>query len=224
VATAALMNVLDRGCYEASRAAALSGVPERTVYQWAKDGLVVPSTSPVREMLWSYGDLLTLRLVDWLRRPKTAELDGADLTRTGMPAIRATLADLGEQLWRPTAAGSLEPTILVTPDGRVYAGEPPASRDGVETFPELLDLFAPFSGSEGAGGPDLRRPRPRLRIVPGKVAGQPHLEGSRLTTVTVDALAAQGYGLADIIALYPREDPEGIAQALDLEHDLARSA
>jgi uncharacterized protein (DUF433 family) len=224
VATTAVLHALDRGCYEAPRAAALSGVPQRTVYQWAKVGLVVPSVSHVREMLWSYGDLLTMRLVDWLRRPKTRDADGIDLARTAMPVIRSTLAGLGDDLWRSSAAGLVEPLIQVTPDGRVYAGEPPISGDGVEPFPELLDLFAPFSGYEGRQGPDLRRPRPRLRIVPGKVSGEPHLAGSRLTTVTVASLAEQGYELDEIVALYPREDPGGIADALALERELARGA
>lgn len=58
------------GCYEALRAAALSGVPHSTVYDWARKGLVVPSTSVEREMLWSYADLMALRIVSWLRHPK----------------------------------------------------------------------------------------------------------------------------------------------------------
>lgn len=43
----------EEGCYEAIRAAALSGVPLSTVYDWARKGLVVPSVSSVREMLGS---------------------------------------------------------------------------------------------------------------------------------------------------------------------------
>ena len=48
------------GCYDATRAAALSGVPKSTVYDWARKEIVVPSISPEREKLWSYADLMAL--------------------------------------------------------------------------------------------------------------------------------------------------------------------
>jgi hypothetical protein len=51
------------GCYDARRAAALSGVPRSTVYDWARRDIVVPSISPEREKLWSYADLMALRIV-----------------------------------------------------------------------------------------------------------------------------------------------------------------
>ena len=84
---------------------------------------------------------------------------------------------------------------------------------------EWLDLLGPFEGTEG-GGPDLRRPREHLRIVPGKCAGEPHLEGSRLTTVTIAALASRGYTLDDVARLYPDETQESLAEAIELERSL----
>jgi len=68
---------------------------------------------------------------------------------------------------------------------------------------------------------DLRVPRPRLRIVPGKVAGEPHLVGSRLTTRTVAGLAVRGLSVAQIAVLYPHEEPEALAEAVELERSLA---
>jgi hypothetical protein len=60
------------GCYDARRTAALSGVPQRTVYDWANKGIVIPSVSPVQEKLWSYQDLLVLRAIAWLRKTKVS--------------------------------------------------------------------------------------------------------------------------------------------------------
>ena len=51
------------GCYDGPRAAALSGVPVSTVYLWARSGIVEPSVSPTRIKLWSYADLMALRIV-----------------------------------------------------------------------------------------------------------------------------------------------------------------
>ena len=66
----ARLNAAFDGCYKAHRASALSGVPQSTVYLWARNGLVTPSVSPTRVKLWSYADLMALRIVYWLRHPK----------------------------------------------------------------------------------------------------------------------------------------------------------
>ena len=47
---------------------------------------------------------------------------------------------------------------------------------------------------EGGTGPDLLRPRPQLRIVPGKLGGSPHVEHTRLETL---ALASRGPSRVD---------------------------
>jgi hypothetical protein len=63
----------------------------------------VPSVSPVREKLWSYSDLMALRVVSWLRHAKPAE-DRSDLPASPMPKVRKALALLDE-----LALQSLEP-------------------------------------------------------------------------------------------------------------------
>lgn len=209
----AVISQLDLGHYEAERAAALAGVPKSTLYHWARTDLLVPSVSAEREKLWSYRDLLTLRLVRWLRTPK----DDLGIARTAMAEIRDLLDKLGDDLWRIDEAGRDVPTILVTPDGSVIVGERPRSTLGGQYLLDeaSLDLLAPFED-----GVDLRVPRERLRIVPGKVAGEPHLVGSRLTTRTVGALGERGLTAGQISDLYPHDDPVGIAEALDLERSL----
>lgn len=213
----AMIAQLDRGCYEAARAAALSGVPERTVYSWAERSLVVPSVSARREKLWSYGDLLTLRLVDWLRHPKGEDQAGAEIARSSMTEIRAMLERAGDDLWRPDASGRVWARIMVTAAGKIHFDDRPVySVHGQTALEGMLDLFAPFHT-----GPDLRRPRPSLRIVPGKVAGEPHLAHSRLTTRTVAALIERGFTLAQVGEMYPDEDLDALGQASDLEKQLA---
>ena len=104
------------GCYDAHRAAALSGVPKSTIYWWARQEIVVPSVSPVQEKLWSFGDLMTLRIVHWLRHQKA----GADIKASPMPMVRQALALLDEHdldLW--DAAEGRSP-MLVDPRGRMF--------------------------------------------------------------------------------------------------------
>ena len=161
-------------------------------------------------MLWSYADLLKLRLVRWLRTDKP------DVARTRMDEVRAAIDQLGEDLWDRTGVVPT-PTVRVDPVGRIVttAG---SHLDG-QLLAETVDLFAP-----GESGPDLRRPRPRLRIHPGRVSGEPHLVDSRLTTRAVAGLAGRGLSAETIAELYPDEDPVALAEALDLERTLHTEA
>jgi uncharacterized protein (DUF433 family) len=85
-----------------------------------------------------------------------------------------------------------------------------------------LGLTAPFQ-SEGIDGPNLVRPRPHLRILPWKVAGEPHLEHSRVTTQTVAALADRGYD-AQTIALMYDVSADAVQEGIDLELQLTGAA
>lgn len=215
------MVVAFEGCYEASRAAALAGVPLTTLYEWARAGVVVPSVSTVRPMYWSYADLMALRIVHWLRHPKRAA--GDVVPASPMPVVRRVLGELdrlGLDLWSPEQP---QQPLVVDRSGHVYVrrGDSLEADRGQGVLLETLDLLSPFDTDEGTWGPDLRRPAPHVRIVPGKVSGEPHLAGSRLATRAVAALAGRGFALEDIGRLYPDADAEGLREAIDLEHRLA---
>lgn len=51
------------------------------------DWVLVPSVSAKRVKLWSYTDLMALRIIYWLRQQKTSEA-GLDIPRTSMASIR----------------------------------------------------------------------------------------------------------------------------------------
>ena len=205
------------GCYEARRAAALSGVPQSTVYDWARKGIVVPSISAEREKLWSYADLMTLRIVSWLRHPKgsAVHVRPASAMRRVREALRQ-LDERGLDLWDGQDGQS---PLVVDRSGEIIIleGDFATNVDGQGRLRDLLDPLGPFDRSDGCQGPDLRRPRAHLRIVPGKCAGEPHLVGSRLTTPTIAALACRGFGIDDLARLYPDETRESIAEAIELE-------
>jgi uncharacterized protein (DUF433 family) len=214
------------GCYEARRAAALAGVPLSTVYYWARTEVVVPSISRERPKLWSYADLMGLRIVYWLRHPKGA--DGDALPASPMGEVRRALQcidEAGLELWSPGPDEPGPSPLRVDRQGRIYVtgldGVVDAEGQGV-LDPDALDLLGVFAVN-GSRGPDLRAPRERLRIVPGKVAGEPHVAGTRVTTPALAALHARGYPLDGIAELYPDLAREAIAEALDLEDALAES-
>ena len=216
---------LARGSYPADRAAALSGVPLSTVRWWARHDILVPSVSQTRVMLWSYSDLMQLRIIHWLRQPKqdAEELEIPASTMNAVRRARSKLAELDLELW--TEDGG--PTVRVDHQGRVWlATEPSLERvadgqrviEGPDGSPPVLEVLAPFQTSS-ARGPDLVAPRSQLRIVPGKLGGSPHVERTRLESQAVGALSASGLPKGKIYELYP-----DVGLACDRPSDRSRAA
>jgi uncharacterized protein (DUF433 family) len=210
--------------YTADRAAALAGVPRSTLYHWARTGIWIPSVSRERVKRWSFADLLALRLIDWLRRDKTEE----DIARTPMQQIRRALTSI-----EGIAEGIESRTVRVRVDrnsGRavLYVQGQPVIPLGWGFAQGLadeagFDLVDEWKIHEAIRGPNLVRPRPSLRIIPGKLSGEPHAAGTRIPSRTVWRLRSQGLDEADIIELYPRLTPENVRDAVDLEDELERN-
>lgn len=212
-----------RGAYPADRAAALSGVPQSTVHYWARKEILVPSVSPVRVRFWSYADLMGLRTIYWLRQPKSLR-PGADVPPTTMPQVRKALEGLREldlDLWTKESGAAVAVDragrVMLKTDGELLTAEGQSALDA-----DMIDLLAAFPTGPDTRGPDLRAPRPSLRILPGKLAGSPHV---RRTRVETEALAAVSRRLsrARVYQLYPALDPKAVDEALDLEGQLLRN-
>lgn len=142
-----------------------------------------------------------------------------------MPAVRQALAMLGSldlALWTEQA----EPVVAVDRSGNVVlrARAGALTAEGQRIFDaEEIDLIEPFPALEGPKGPDLQTPRPHLRIVPGKLAGSPHIERSRIETQALAALARRGLEEESIYRLYPSIQRPAIDEALDLERQLSQN-
>jgi uncharacterized protein (DUF433 family) len=208
------------GAYAADRAAALSAVPKSTVYAWARSGVLVPSVSSSKVRLWSYADLMGLRVIYWLRQPKTQN-DGADIPATSMPMVRRALVAL-RAMELPLWSSGQRPSIVVDRGGNVYVDgslgyQTPA---GQTVFSDLLNPIAPFDTVDNTHGPDLIQPRPSVRIHPGRLAGSPHILNTRIETIALSALRDAGYSETKISALYPHITREQIGESLDLESQL----
>ena len=217
----ARLNAAFEGCYEATRTSALSGVPQSTVYLWARNGLVTPSVSPTRVKLWSYADLMALRILYWLRHPKSKS--GGEVPASPMTRVRGALVELdkrGLDIW-DDSSGDLSSPLRVDTSGQIWLdvdGVP--HHEGQAALPGSLDLLGPFDLAD-RNGPDLRRPRPNLRIVPGRVSGEPHLAKSRITTLSAAALYQNLGDLAAVAALYPGFGVEAFKDAVEFERSLA---
>ncbi len=207
------------GAYTADRAAALSGVPKSTVHRWARQDVLVPSVSTSKIMLWSYADLMGLRVIYWLRQRKTTK-PGVDIPRTSLPTVRRALKEL--RAFNLSLVENNRSTIVVDLAGKIHVkqGERVVDLEGQAVGESLLDLIAPFTTEEGTRGPDLLAPRRDLRIVPGKLSGSPHVINTRLETRAIAALSKDGYDVPTIHRLYPYVSGLQIEQAIDLEQQL----
>ncbi len=206
------------GAYTADRAAALSGVPMSTVHYWSRKGWLVPSVSAERTKLWSYADLLELRMIDWLRKDKDEPVEH-EIPRSRMKQIReakARLVDFDLRLFQDGTS-----TVAVTRAGEVIIcrqGVVPHDSQG-QQLTDYVDLIQPE-----AGRIHLLRPRKTIRIVPGKLSGAPHVQETRVETEALHALKVSGYDSTSIRALYPYLSIEAVEEAIDLEEELARAA
>jgi uncharacterized protein (DUF433 family) len=206
------------GAYSADRAAALSGVPMSTVHYWSRKGWLVPSVSAERTKLWSYADLLELRMIDWLRKDKGEPVEH-EIPRSRMKQIReakARLVDFDLRLFQDGTS-----TVAVTRAGEVIIcrqGVVPHDSQG-QQLTDYVDLIQPE-----AGRIHLLRPRKTIRIVPGKLSGAPHVQETRVETEALHALKVSGYDPTGIRSLYPYLSLEAVGEAIDLEEDLLSRA
>lgn len=216
--------MVTKGVYTADRAAALSGVPMSTIHYWARNEILVPTVSPEKVKLWSYADLMALRVIYWLRRRKT-DASGNAIPATTMPAVRRALAEL-QRLELPVWEKSTGVALVANGAGHVYIATPDrlaSPTTGQLADRDLLQPLSPFSTTEGLHGPDLVAPRPALRIVPGKLGGSPHVADTRIETRALAALREDGMTPERIRVLYPHLTEPQVAQALDLEDQLSRN-
>jgi uncharacterized protein (DUF433 family)/DNA-binding transcriptional MerR regulator len=208
--------------YTADRAAALAGIPLSTLHYWAREGIWTPSVSPTKVKRWSYADLLGLRLVDWLRQDKPE----VRIPRTPMAAIRRALSSVeavGERLREHNLR------VLVDRRGGIVL------RAEEDTFIPLssgllqglvdteVDLVDSFESRAGLKAPNLVIPRPTLRIIPGKLSGEPHVVDTRIPTNILAGLARRGFSSEQLVELYPGLTLASIEDATALEEQLARN-
>jgi uncharacterized protein (DUF433 family) len=216
------------GAYEADRASALSGVPESTLYLWARETLVAPSISPEKIKLWSWADLVTARAIYWLRHPA----EGGPRKPTTMARVRDLLHAvdaLADRVSMGELLGTSALQLYVDPAGVPHVEIAGVLREGRHGYRQMehrdvvIDLLAEFAGQSGAVGPDLRRPARFIEIVPDVLSGEPHVEATRIPTRGLAALAERGFRDEQIVSMYPGIRPEQVASAVALEKRLMRN-
>ncbi len=128
---------MSRGAYRTARAAALAGVPEWTLKEWARSNLLAPSVSTDRPRLWSHDDLLRIRLVAWLRRTK--QLSDEQIAAASMETMGDTFDPIA-----PFRDGAIEGPHLVHPRETllIHPGKLSGAPHVAGTRVETMAIFA----------------------------------------------------------------------------------
>lgn len=210
-----------RGRYTAARASQLSGVPKSTVYNWRRERVFAPDFTSAHPSMWSYRDLVLLRLLAWLRqggmdRPVAAEkVDSIKAQLTSGVEVRfihATRKDV--VLNGDDAAGARDDRENLLPSADFYAL--------LGTF----DLHEPIEELRKARhgpiwAPDLVTPSDHSFISPWVLAGDPCIQRTRIPTSAIHALSLERALPVDaIVELYPGLTAEAAEDAINLERRL----
>ena len=207
-----------RGRYDADRASQLSGIPARTLHDWATAEVLVPDWIGARPRGWSYRDIVFARLLGWLR---SKHMD-RDAAAKRVAAIRQRLA-----------TEDVDPNVRS--DGRiVLIGDDQADEftgqqvfDGVADLLDVFELTEPIEGvsTRSLRAPNLVRPSNFTYISPWVAAGEPCVIESRVPSAALFALHRdRGLRSTQIQDLYPFLSVEAVEDAIQLEGELRAAA
>ncbi len=87
------------------------------------------------------------------------------------------------------------------------------------TLPNVLPLVSKYEY-----GPHLLTPRPLLRIMPGKMHGEPHIINTRIPSAAISEMHDLGYTGGQIREMYPEASAAAIKQAIEFERSLVHAA
>lgn len=205
-----------RGRYATNRAAQLSGVPSRTIQNWRSANVYVPDFDSTRP-LWSYRDLILIRMVAWLRQ-------------RGIPPVRA--GSYAQKAKERLTAGEDIRMVMATHRTAVLDDDlfDPVVGEGFLPYDNLSELLSVFElqstqdsdfGRRRLWGPDLITPSEYTSISPLVLGGEPCIRRSRIPTANIHALRRErGLSTSQIVDLYPYLKPEEANDAYDLESRL----
>lgn len=200
--------------YTTELTAKLTGASLAQLARFRTGGVLAPELQDGRTILYSFRDIIALRSLMWLRgdyslqkiRRAIGNLDLAQLDVEHLSEVEFVKS--GDSIFaRDDEEGF---TDLV---------RSPGSRE-IPTF-KLGDVFAPFKAYRGREVPDLLRPSKHLTIDPGRMAGIPVIEGTRIPFDTIAQLV-DGHTIRaeDVHHYYPTVTPAAADDAVHFAESL----
>ncbi|GHJ49575.1 hypothetical protein Cs7R123_69170 [Catellatospora sp. TT07R-123] len=195
--------------YEPKLAAALSGATMAQLAHWRKgtdgDGaILLPELSPNRPILYSFRDIVALRMCITLRRASSLQK-----IRRALMTLRG---DLGERdhLSRYTLVSDGETIYLVTHDEAVDLVR---SRGNI-VIHQMVEVLGPYY-YDGRHVPALFQPRRHLSVSPAVRGGEPVITGTRVPALQVASLVRDGVEPQQVASIYPGVSAAAAEDAVD---------
>lgn len=199
--------------YTTELTAKLTGASLAQLARFRAGGLLAPELQDGRTILYSFRDVIALRSLMWLRgdyslqkiRRAIGNLDLAHLDVEHLSEVEFVKS--GDSIFAHDEEGF---TDLV---------RSPGSRE-IQTF-KLGDVFAPFKAYRGREVPDLLRPSEHLTVDPGRMAGIPVIDGTRIPFDTIAQLVdGRTIGAEDVRLYYPSVTPAAADDAVQFAESL----
>ena len=208
-----------QGFYSTAQVSRLARVPQRTLYEWKKRGIIAPSVQVLRggELVadegYSYADLTIIKIMRALRN------DRLDLRSVGI-ALRHLFDRLG-----PPSQGWHDAHVYIV-GNKVFAEQ----QDGWDVtaatqFGQRVekrsfgDLFEDLRNQDERGSAEFSR---YIDIRPDVMGGQPVVKDTRVPTSILATLVVKGHTLQELAELYSPISFEAIQAAVDYEASLAQ--
>jgi uncharacterized protein (DUF433 family) len=209
-----------RGRYGAERASQLSGVPRRTLHDWARVGVYRPDFDNTRPKMWSYRDLVFVRLFAWLRTK--------GMERGTVSARVGRFKTLLEEEQGAFSTIRSDGRAVLTDDALMDEWSGQRVFAEVASCLDVFDLRAPLDMAEfrksKLWGPNLVKPSDWTAMSPWIMAGDPCIDKTRIPTIGLYALRQErGLDEEGIAALYSIER-DAVSDALVLEERLHEAA
>lgn len=198
---------------------ALSGVTPSQLRRLHRKGVIRPQTGDGGIALYSFNDILTLRVFAALRPHISAQ------------KIDKAFAEF-RRLTQDESAETLASHRFGTDGQTVYTDLPDdAAAMDLVRYPGQMTVFtfaqmtSEFRDWKGRVVPDLANPRAHLAVDEHRIGGWPTIRGTRIPYDTIAALASPGdLSGNDIRYYYPGVSDEAIADAVDFDRTVQRIA
>ncbi|MDI1465011.1 DUF433 domain-containing protein [Catellatospora sp. KI3] len=190
-------------------AAALSGATLAQLGHWRKgtDGegaILLPELSATRPILYSFRDIIALRMCITLRRASSLQK-----IRRALTTLRVDL-DERDHLSRYTLVADSDTIYLATNDEAVDLVH---SRGNI-VIHQMVQVLGPYY-YDGRHVPALFQPRSHLSVNPAVRGGEPVITGTRVPAMQVASLIRDGVQPQQIASIYPGVSAAAAEDAVD---------
>lgn len=201
--------------YEVKLAAYLSGVTISQLEGWAQKDIFQPEIQQARPKIYSFRDLVALRMLAILRHNLSLQK-----IRQSLDALRDQ--DFTDHLSVYRFATDGKRIMVHTDEGFMDLTKNPGQWE-LYDFQKIYESFTNFKGRQV---PNLLNPHEGIEVSPGRLGGEPTVTGTRVSYELVRDLTAGDDGMTadEIEEFYPTISSRHVQPVLDFIQEIEENA